>query len=174
MRQAEELSITTAPAAPIFGDHSFDTAPPGRHQADVDVGEVIMLQRFDLQRAVAIGDLDAHAAARRQAPPPRRQGIALVENVEHLAPDIAGGADHCDFVTHRSLSEEKCLPSGLRRKGKRQRFYARNALNTTLDVFSGVLMQPFQAVPAAPHHTGRTPCRAERARSTRFAARWRG
>src|SRR5674476_1495259 len=28
MRQAEELSITTAPAAAIFGDHSFDTAPP--------------------------------------------------------------------------------------------------------------------------------------------------
>ncbi len=28
MRHAEELSITTAPAAPIFGDHSFDTAPP--------------------------------------------------------------------------------------------------------------------------------------------------
>ena len=28
MRQADELSITTAPAAPIFGDHSFDTAPP--------------------------------------------------------------------------------------------------------------------------------------------------
>ena len=28
MRQADELSITTAPAAAIFGDHSFDTAPP--------------------------------------------------------------------------------------------------------------------------------------------------
>lgn len=28
MRQADELSITTAPAAPIFGDHSFDTDPP--------------------------------------------------------------------------------------------------------------------------------------------------
>ena len=28
MRQADELSITTAPCAPIFGDHSFDTAPP--------------------------------------------------------------------------------------------------------------------------------------------------
>ena len=27
-RQADELSITTAPAAAIFGDHSFDTAPP--------------------------------------------------------------------------------------------------------------------------------------------------
>ena len=28
MRHAEELSITTAPAAPILGDHSLDTAPP--------------------------------------------------------------------------------------------------------------------------------------------------
>ena len=28
MRQADELSITTAPCAAIFGDHSFDTAPP--------------------------------------------------------------------------------------------------------------------------------------------------
>jgi hypothetical protein len=28
MRHAEELSITTAPCAPIFGDHSFDTSPP--------------------------------------------------------------------------------------------------------------------------------------------------
>jgi hypothetical protein len=28
VRQAEELSITTAPWAAIFGDHSFDTTPP--------------------------------------------------------------------------------------------------------------------------------------------------
>jgi hypothetical protein len=28
MRQVDELSITTAPAAAIFGDHSFDTVPP--------------------------------------------------------------------------------------------------------------------------------------------------
>ena len=28
MRQAEELSMTTQPCAPILGDHSFDTAPP--------------------------------------------------------------------------------------------------------------------------------------------------
>src|SRR3984893_5031288 len=27
IRQADELSITTAPAAPMFGDHSFGTAP---------------------------------------------------------------------------------------------------------------------------------------------------
>ena len=28
MRQAEELSITTQPCAPIFGDQTFDTSPP--------------------------------------------------------------------------------------------------------------------------------------------------
>ena len=28
MRQAEELSMTTQPCAAIFGDHSFETAPP--------------------------------------------------------------------------------------------------------------------------------------------------
>src|ERR1700759_689823 len=28
IRQADELSITTAPAAAIFGDHSLDTEPP--------------------------------------------------------------------------------------------------------------------------------------------------
>src|SRR5262245_11811629 len=37
------------------------------------------------------------------------------------------------------------------RKGKRQRFYARNALNTTLDVFFGSFDA---AVPAAAHYTG--------------------
>ena len=28
IRQAEELSMTRQPCAPIRGDHSFDTAPP--------------------------------------------------------------------------------------------------------------------------------------------------
>ena len=28
MRQAEELSITTAPCWPIFGDHCFEISPP--------------------------------------------------------------------------------------------------------------------------------------------------
>ena len=28
MRQAEELSITTQPCAPMRGDHSFETVPP--------------------------------------------------------------------------------------------------------------------------------------------------
>ena len=92
-----------------------------------------MLERFDLQGAVAIGHFDAHAAARRQRHHLVSREFALVENVEHFPPDIAGRSDHRDFVTHRSLSEEKCLPAACRRKGKRQRFYARNAVKTTLD-----------------------------------------
>jgi hypothetical protein len=77
-----------------------------------------MLQRFDLQGAVAIGHLDADAAARRQRHDLVGGEFALVENVEHFPSDIAGRANHCDFVTHRSLSDEKCLPSG--KLGKRR------------------------------------------------------
>jgi hypothetical protein len=109
IRQADELSITTAPAAPIFGDHSFDTAPPptsGRCRRR----KIVMLERFDLQGAVAIGHLDADAAARGQHHDLVGGEFALVENVEHFAPDIAGRTDDSDFVTHRSLSEEKCRP----------------------------------------------------------------
>src|SRR5436189_5506227 len=115
-----------------------------------------MLERFDLQGAVAIGHLDADAAARRKGNDLVGREFPLIENVEHLAPDIAGGADHCDFVTHHSLSEEKCLPDARGSKGKRQRFYARNTLNTTLDVFFGRLMQSFEAVAATPlYNTGK-------------------
>ena len=67
-----------------------------------------MLERLDLQGPVAIGDFDADAAARRQRHDLVGREFALVQDVEHFPPDIAGRADHCDFVTHRSLSEEKC------------------------------------------------------------------
>src|SRR6201999_4349036 len=79
-------------------------------QADVDVGEIVMLQCLALQGAVAIGDFDADAAARGKCHDFVGGKFALVENVEHFPPDIAGRADHCDFVTHRSLSDEKCRP----------------------------------------------------------------
>src|ERR1700716_3053275 len=107
--------------------------PPRRHQADVDVAEIIVLERFDLQGAVAIGHFDAHAAARRQRHHLVSREFAFVENVEHFPPDTAGRYDQRDFVTHGSLSEEKCLAPRQLRKRRRQRFYARNALKTTLD-----------------------------------------
>ncbi len=70
-----------------------------------------MLEGFDLEGVVAIGDLDADAAARGQRHHLVGGEFALVENVEHFAPDIAGRTDDSDFVTHRSLSEEICRPA---------------------------------------------------------------
>src|SRR6202022_365324 len=129
-----------------------------RHQADVDVAEIIVLERFDLQGAVAIGHFDAHAAARRQRHHLVGREFPFVENVEHFPPDIAGRSDQRDFVTHRSISEEKLPHPRQLRKEKRQRFYARNALKTTLDprtpsvlghawAFDAIALgQPFQSI----------------------------
>jgi hypothetical protein len=47
------------------------------------------------------------------------------------------------------------LSPSQQRKGKRQRFYARNAFKTTLDVPFGHLMQPFEADRATSHYTTR-------------------
>jgi hypothetical protein len=77
-----------------------------------------VLERFDLQGAVAIGHFDADAAARGQHHDLVGGEFALVENVEHFAPDIAGRTDDSDFVTHRSLSEEKCRPAASSGKGE--------------------------------------------------------
>src|SRR5882757_2016400 len=77
IRQVDELSITTAPAAALFGDHSLDTAPPADSRE-----------------------------------------FAFVQDVEHFPPDIAGRSDQRDFVTHRSLSEQKCFASPRGGKGR--------------------------------------------------------
>ena len=77
-----------------------------------------MLEGFDFQGPVAIGDFNAHAAARRQHHDLVGGEFALIQNVEHFAPDIAGGSNHCDLVTHRSLSERKCLPTAGSGKGR--------------------------------------------------------
>jgi hypothetical protein len=42
MRQAEELSITTAPAAPIFSDQALDTSPPA------DISTISTLEKSKL------------------------------------------------------------------------------------------------------------------------------
>ena len=48
MRQADELSMTTQPVAPILGDHSFDTAPPADIRQISAVGKVVMLERLGI------------------------------------------------------------------------------------------------------------------------------
>ena len=52
---------------------------------------------------VAIGDLDAHRAARGDGEDLIRREFALGEDVQHLAPDIAGRADDGDFIAHDAL-----------------------------------------------------------------------
>ena len=79
-----------------------------RHQADIDAGEVVMLERFDLQRPVAIGHFDAHAAARGERHDLVGRERPLGENIEHFAADIAGRPDDCDGVTHRQTPSKLC------------------------------------------------------------------
>ena len=66
MRQAEELSITTAPCCCDLRRPFLRHRAARRHQADVDVGEIEMVERLHLQRLVAERALLAHALARGQ------------------------------------------------------------------------------------------------------------
>ena len=59
-----------------------------------------MLERFDLQPAVAIGDFDALAAARGERDHVIGGKRPLGENGQHFPADIAGRADDGDAVTH--------------------------------------------------------------------------
>ncbi|OIQ65407.1 hypothetical protein GALL_530330 [mine drainage metagenome] len=77
-----------------------------------------MFERFDFQGVVAIRDFDARAAARCQGHHLVSREFTFVKNAEHFTPDIAGRSDQRDFVTHRSLSEEKCLTPTRGGKGR--------------------------------------------------------
>ncbi len=71
-----------------------------RHQADIDVGEIVMVEGFALERLVAEGDIHALALARRERHDLIGGEHPLGQDPQHLAAHIAGGADHCDLVTH--------------------------------------------------------------------------
>ena len=64
-----------------------------------------MLERLALERAVAIGDLRAQAAARRERDHLVGRKRPLGQDLQHLAAHVAGGADHCDLVTHCLFSK---------------------------------------------------------------------
>ena len=59
-----------------------------------------MVERLHLQRLVAERALLAHAFARGERDHFVGGKFPLVQNVEHFAPDIAGGTHHGDLVTH--------------------------------------------------------------------------
>ena len=81
--------------SPFLGDGAA-----GGHQADVGVGEVVVLQRLYLQRLVAEGDLGALRTTRRQRYDFVGRKATFRQNVEHLPANIARGARDCDLVTH--------------------------------------------------------------------------
>ena len=89
--------MTRQPWAPILGDHSFDDRAAGRHQADVGAREVVMVERLALQRLVAERDVAADGMGRGERDDLGDGKAALGEDAEHLATDIAGGADHRDL-----------------------------------------------------------------------------
>jgi len=59
-----------------------------------------MVERFDLERAVAERHFGAQAAPRRERDHFIGGERPLGQNVEHLAAHIAGRPDHGDIVTH--------------------------------------------------------------------------
>ena len=92
--------MTTAPCAAIFGDHSFDTAPPA------DIRQMSTSEKSKWSIAFTFSVLSPNEHSTPMAPA-RCDGnhfvggeIALGENVEHLPPDIAGSTHHGDLVTH--------------------------------------------------------------------------
>ena len=104
IRQAEELSITIGPAAPIFGDHSRREVPPAlistrstRRKSNCSMSSHLTTPAFqptstpmDLREAMAWSLSTGKSS--------------FLEDVQHLAAHVARGADDGDPVTHRDLS----------------------------------------------------------------------
>ena len=72
----------------------------GRHQADVGVGEIIVLEGFDLERLVAERDFRPDRTAGGKRNDLIRGKAPLGEDVEHFAAHIARGTDDGDLVAH--------------------------------------------------------------------------
>jgi hypothetical protein len=103
-RKAEELSITTAPAAANLGAYSRDTSPPAENRRDVDPGRVERGEVADHQLVVA----ELHALARRtpslaSATSSPTGNAALGQDRQHRLADRAGGAHDRDLqrLAHR-------------------------------------------------------------------------
>ena len=59
-----------------------------------------MVEGFHLEGLVAVRAFLTHALARRQRDNLIGGEAPLSQNVEHFAPNIAGGTHHGDLVTH--------------------------------------------------------------------------
>ena len=113
--------MTTQPWLPMRGAHSFAHGGAGRHQGEVHAAKVEILEILAFQAIVAVGDLDTHRPARGDGEHLVGGEFPLGQDIEHLPPDIAGGADNGDFVAHdsRSFVLGRVLAFGRGCKGKR-------------------------------------------------------
>src|SRR5690606_13626839 len=75
-----------------------------RHKADVGIGKVVIVERADAQRAVAIGDFGTERAPRGERNHLVGRKATLLENGKHFTAHIARGADDSNLVTHCSCS----------------------------------------------------------------------
>src|SRR5438270_8099378 len=75
---------------------------PGREQGDVPAGEIEMLEVPDLELLAAVAEINdvASRACRRDRRDLVQRELALGENVQHLASDIARRSDNRDPVAH--------------------------------------------------------------------------
>jgi len=122
-RNDERHFRVIAPAGGIIDDdgaHRADLRRPflgdggaRRHQHEIDLGKVELLEILALEGLVAEGDLNAHGFARGDGEALIDREFALGEDVEHFAAHIARGADDCNLVTHGSLLDLVSGPPAL-------------------------------------------------------------
>ena len=94
LRQAEELSITIAPAAATFGANSRDIDRPRREQRQVEPGEVGGRGVLHDDLAVPPGERLAGRTGRGEEPDLVHREAALGEQRPHDAADLAGCSEY--------------------------------------------------------------------------------
>ena len=105
MRKCEVLSITTAPALAARGACTAETLAPGENSAMSTPLKSYLSRSLDLQDVVlAERNLAAGRARRGDGMHLGDREFPLGENAQHLAADIAGGADHRDLERHGCYS----------------------------------------------------------------------
>ena len=106
---AEQTGVVDDGAAGGGGDGGINLrrARAGGKQRDVPAGEIEMLDVLDLQFTARIAEIDNVAGRARTGDggDVGNRKLAFGQDIEHFAPDIAGGAHDDDFVTHFTLLE---------------------------------------------------------------------
>ena len=96
--------MTTGPALPIFADLACESEPTAISTMSSRVKSKLSMS-WRLQGAVAVGDLAADRLARGERVDLVDGELQLLEDVQHLAADIARGADDRDAVAHLGSPE---------------------------------------------------------------------